>query len=76
LAAFWLPDSRSARRMDLPPVEGVLGLEEKCMFDAESLSFKQRRPRDVGGVKQTKQRRDPQMSEQGLGFASTEDNQQ
>jgi hypothetical protein len=25
------PDSRSARRIDLPPVEGVLGLEEKGM---------------------------------------------
>ena len=39
LVAFLLPDSRSERRIDLPPVEGVLGLEEvKCMIDVESLS--------------------------------------
>ena len=41
LVAFLLPDSRSERRIDLPPVEGVLGLEEvKCMIDVESLSCK------------------------------------
>lgn len=41
LVAFLLPDSRSERRIDLPPVEGVLGLEEvKCMLDVESLSCK------------------------------------
>jgi len=31
LVALCPPDSRSARRIDLPPVEGVLGLEENGM---------------------------------------------
>jgi hypothetical protein len=31
LVALCSPDSRSARRIDLPPVEGVLGLEENGM---------------------------------------------